>query len=963
MRPDFRKLSRPLFALSLAAILLSACLTQTPTPEQPILSPIPPTSTLISPSPAPSPTPTGADQLADSSLSTNQLMFRGGPLHTGVYAVQGDYGEWLFRAAGPIGASPVLSAGTLYFGTMTGSSFYAVDPSTQNVRWGRAVEQGIFSSPAVIDGSVYVGTLSGDLLALDEVSGDQRWVFHADGPMISSPAVANSTIYVGTQTGQIYAIDAKTGKELWKYQTNGAIQASPTIMDGVMVIGSGDGFLYALDAATGQKKWLYLSEGQISSSAAIFDGVVYFGSLTDNNSFYAVDLQTGHARWKVKAGPVISSPAIMDGILYVGVVDGSVLAGKAEDGSLLWATKTGGAIISSPAVAGESVYIGSSDGKLYSLDRLTGNIQWSYQTNGDIWSSPAVAGETIFFGSGDHTLYALRRQSPKLALAPTPTSWSILPTPTIIPEPPSAPRAGTNGLPWWNDRVFYEVFVRSFYDSNADGMGDLKGLIQKLDYLNDGDPSTSGDLGVTGLWLMPVSEAPSIHGYDATDFRKVEQDYGTNDDFKRLIQEAHKRGIVVIVDMVMNHTSSQNPWFQDAMMPGSEHENWYIWSPEDPGYQSPWDSQVWFKVPEGMDLPRSYHSLFDYYYALFSPTQPDLNYRNGAVTQEMYDILRFWLEDMGADGFRLDAVRHLIEDGQLQSGTPETHAWLKGFYRFVHTLNPNALTVGEIWQDTSEVAPYVGDEVNIAFEFDLADAVIKSINQGDNADLVDKLGGVLQSYPQGQFATFLTNHDMARAITQFNGGTNKAKLAGGLLLALPGVPFIYYGEEIGMTGPLPDINVRLPMQWDSSTNAGFTGGTPWQPLNLNYRITNVALEANEPDSIYNLYREMIRLRLDHEALRSGDTYPVKSSAPGVFGFLRQSGSESILVVANLTEKPITGYSLSLDYSPLKGRLKASLLTGEGKPAALTANVHGGFGAYTPLAELPALSITLVQLSP
>jgi len=415
--------------------------------------------------------------------------------------------------------------------------------------------------------------------------------------------------------------------------------------------------------------------------------------------------------------------------------------------------------------------------------------------------------------------------------------------------------------------------------------------------------------------------------------------------------------------MVMNHTSSENPWFLESMLPGSEHETWYIWSPTDPGYQSPWDTQVWDQVPPGATMPRAYHAMSDYYYALFSPTQPDLNFRNGAVTEEMYDILRYWLKDMGADGFRLDAVRHLIEDGEVQIGTPETHAWLQGFHRFVHNVNPDALTIGEIWQDSAEVARYVGDEVNVAFEFNLAQAILDSLSQGDGTPLNFKLRSVLQVYPEGQYATFLTNHDMARVMTQLGSSVDKAKLAAGLLLTLPGVPFIYYGEEIGQTGPLPDINVRKPMQWDATENAGFTAGQPWQSVSLNYPQVNVADESADPASLLNVYRQLIQLRLANAALRAGDTYVVKSDQNAILSYLRSSSDESVLVVVNLGDQPVSDYQLSLDKGPLSGRLQASLLLGEGKPRSLSTNAQGGFDAYAPIDVLLPFSLLVIDLVP
>ncbi|MBZ0290798.1 MAG: alpha-amylase, partial [Anaerolineae bacterium] len=211
----------------------------------------------------------------------------------------------------------------------------------------------------------------------------------------------------------------------------------------------------------------------------------------------------------------------------------------------------------------------------------------------------------------------------------------------VSAAPAQQDSTGTDGLPWWNDRVFYEVFVRAYADSDSDGNGDLQGLINKLDYLNDGDPATTTDLGVTGLWLMPIMQSPSYHGYDITDYEQIEADYGTNDDFKLLVEEAHVRGIAVIIDMVLNHTARDHAWFQDALTPGSEHDSWYIWSDTLPRYSGPWGQTVW---NIGRDR---------FYYAIFQGGMPDLNYLNPDVTQAMYGVADFWLNDMGVDGFRL----------------------------------------------------------------------------------------------------------------------------------------------------------------------------------------------------------------------------------------------------------------------------------------------------------------------
>ncbi|MFN2167931.1 MAG: alpha-amylase family glycosyl hydrolase, partial [Anaerolineae bacterium] len=420
---------------------------------------------------------------------------------------------------------------------------------------------------------------------------------------------------------------------------------------------------------------------------------------------------------------------------------------------------------------------------------------------------------------------------------------------TGTPTPSEEPITET----WWNDTVFYEVFVRSFYDSDGDGIGDLNGLIEKLDYLNDGDPATAADLGVTGIWLMPVAQSPSYHGYDTVDYTTIEQDYGTNADFQRLVEEAHRRGIRVIVDLVLNHTSTEHPWFVEAASdPASERRDWYVWSEKDDGSLGNYGGPVWHPWGDS------------YYFGFFWEGMPDLNYRNPAVTEEMERVARFWLEEMGADGFRLDAVRHLIEEGQQYDGTPATHQWLAGFDDFLDSVDPEALTVGEVWDETAKVAPYVrNDEVDLAFEFNLAQAIIQSLNAGKPAGTSEDLAQLLAAYPSGQLATFLTNHDQDRLMNQLSLDEEKVRVASTLLLTLPGVPFVYYGEEIGMRGSKPDEYIRTPMLWSADANAGFTTGQPWIRVNPGFQKANVASQSADPGSLLSHYRRLIHLRNEH----------------------------------------------------------------------------------------------------
>ncbi|HEX3053218.1 MAG TPA: alpha-amylase family glycosyl hydrolase [Aggregatilineaceae bacterium] len=505
--------------------------------------------------------------------------------------------------------------------------------------------------------------------------------------------------------------------------------------------------------------------------------------------------------------------------------------------------------------------------------------------------------------------------------------------------------------PWWNDRVFYEIFVRSFYDWGGDGIGDLQGVIQKLDYLNDGDPNTTDDLGITGIWLMPIMQSPSYHGYDVTDYYTVEEDYGTNEDFKQLVEEAHKRGIAVIVDLVLNHTSSQHPWFLASRDGDPDYADWYIWSETDPAQIGPWGQDVWY--PAGGR----------YYFALFWEGMPDLNYRTPAVNEQMDDVIRFWLEDMGADGFRLDAIKHLIEDGNVMANSESTLAWLEGFHSYVDALEPDAFTVGEVMGDASQIlVQYTGNRVDTTFEFNFASAVIDSVNRGNSLTIVRNMGTILNLYPPGQYSIFLTNHDQNRIMSQFFGDLVKGKLAASILLTSPGVPFIYYGEEIGMTGTKPDEQIRTPMQWDVwYQQGGFTDGKPWEAFNPAYQVNNVALMNEDPDSLLNHYRALIHVRNDHPALRTGAMMILESGDPGVYAFLRFTEDEVILVVINLSTETISGNTLNLDASPLSGPITPTLLLGEGEVAAPTLNEQGGLTDYVPFESLPPQSTFIVQL--
>jgi alpha-amylase len=514
----------------------------------------------------------------------------------------------------------------------------------------------------------------------------------------------------------------------------------------------------------------------------------------------------------------------------------------------------------------------------------------------------------------------------------------------------ASPGVPTNRVPtsspgWWRDRVFYEAFVRSFSDSDGNGIGDLRDLTAKLDYLNDGDPATASDLGVTGLWLMPVMPSPSYHGYDVTDYRGVSPDYGSLDDLRALVAAAHQRGIAVILDMPFNHTSSQHPWFIDAQKPGSTHDDWYVWADSPQGAN-------WFQNGSR------------YYYANFGPDFPDLNLRNPTVTAEVTDIATFWLRDVGVEGFRLDAAKHLVEDGPVTQNTPETKDWLHDFRISIEDADPGALALGEVWDTPAISSSYVPDALDLSFDFGLAGVYVATAGSASGNALGRSLTKVTGLYSQGAFGSFLTNHDMDRVASQLAGNPAKLHLAAGLLLAGPGVPFVYYGEEIGMGGAKPDEQIRTPMRWDgSSPAAGFSNGTPWEPLSADPATINVATESADPCSLLSWYRALIHLRAAHPALSSPDYSTVTSSPDALVAELRSTADETVLVVANTGGTSVTDAALSLAAGPLEPGATATLLLGAGALASPTVNASGGFSGYRPFATLPPYSVSIVVLGP
>ncbi len=482
---------------------------------------------------------------------------------------------------------------------------------------------------------------------------------------------------------------------------------------------------------------------------------------------------------------------------------------------------------------------------------------------------------------------------------------------------------------WWRDRVFYEIFVRSFADSDGDGVGDLRGLTARLDYLNDGDPATDTDLGVGAVWLMPVFPSPSYHGYDVTDYRGVNPQYGTLEDLDAFLEGAHRRGIKVILDMVLNHSSSAHPWFLDSQQgDGAPKRDYYVWSPTNLGWRRPWDGALaWYPLGSA------------WYWGLFSAAMPDLNLRNPAVEEELAAAMEFWLA-RGVDGFRLDAVRYLVESGAgAVSDLPETHDLLRRIRARLGSSHPDTLLVAEAWAPLEIAAGYygAGDEAQLAFAFDLAEAVKAAAAAGDSAPIVNVLArteAALAGKDRGFDAPFLSNHDQVRVLRALGGDLGAARVAAAVLFSLPGTPFLYYGEEIGMQGgaAAAEQNKRTPMRWTpDAPGYGFTAGSPWYP-SFEVAGVDVATQRVDPASLWSLYRRLVALRRGQAALARGDAArpALAGAAPGVFALSRTAGGETVLFVANLSDAPSGPFTVGSSGAP--EALESEGLAGPPAPA-------------------------------
>jgi alpha-amylase len=462
---------------------------------------------------------------------------------------------------------------------------------------------------------------------------------------------------------------------------------------------------------------------------------------------------------------------------------------------------------------------------------------------------------------------------------------------------------------WPEGGIAYEIFVQSFYDSDGDSIGDIPGMTQKLDYLKE--------FNVDAVWLMPIMASPSYHKYDVVDYKEIHPDYGTMEDFKNFVNEAHARGIKVIIDYIINHTSSEHPWFKDAKSgPQAKYRGYYVWANKDSialqiaKKETSFDSDnitQWHAVDGD--------TLSEHYYGFFYGGMPDLNFDNPALRKEIYDIGKFWLQEVGVDGFRMDAAKHIFPDDRAEDG----HAFWAEFKHEMEMVKPDVYIVGEVWANTTTQAPFVKG-FSALFDFDLAFSILETVNRGKSVSAsiaghgwqVDTTQSFIESVinndriykavnPDYVDAIFLTNHDQNRAMSMLGNDVNKAKIAASIMMTLPGTPYIYYGEEIGMKGMKPDPNIREPFLWSASED---TGRTRWMSSSFSTENTVVPLSTQQKDSnsLFNHYKNLTSIRKNNGILTDGEIKPFENANQNLLAFQRNIEGQTVIIVHNLSNQ-------------------------------------------------------------
>ncbi|WP_166355180.1 maltose alpha-D-glucosyltransferase [Phytoactinopolyspora limicola] len=554
---------------------------------------------------------------------------------------------------------------------------------------------------------------------------------------------------------------------------------------------------------------------------------------------------------------------------------------------------------------------------------------------------------------------------------------------------PALPARGTDPE-WFKRAVFYEVLVRSFKDSNGDGVGDLRGLREKLDYLEW--------LGVDCLWLPPFFPSPLRDGgYDVADYKNVLPEFGTLEEFADFVQTAHERGMRVIIDFVMNHTSDQHPWFQASRQdPDGPYGDFYVWADDDTGYS---DARIIFVDTE----PSNW--TFDpvrkqYYWHRFFNHQPDLNFENPAVREAILDALRFWLT-LGVDGFRLDAVPYLYEaEGTNCENLPDTHAFLKQIRKVVDDEFPDTVLLSEANQWPTDVVEYFGDpsvggdECHMNFHFPVMPRIFMAVRRESRYPISEIMAQTPDIPSGGQWGIFLRNHDeltlemvsdedrdymwseyakdprmkanigiRRRLAPLLDNDTNQIELFTAMLLSLPGSPVLYYGDEIGMGDNIwlgDRDGVRTPMQWTPDRNAGFSTSDPGRltlPVIMDavygYQVTNVEAQMTNSSSLLHWTRRMIEVRKQNPAFGLGDFTDLGGSNPTVLSYVRVFGDDIVLCVNNLSRFP---QPVELDLRRFEGTQPVELLGGVRFPTVgelpylLTLGPHGFY--WFRLMEVP-----------
>ena len=488
---------------------------------------------------------------------------------------------------------------------------------------------------------------------------------------------------------------------------------------------------------------------------------------------------------------------------------------------------------------------------------------------------------------------------------------------------------------WWKSAVFYQIYPKSFQDSDGDGIGDIPGIISRLDYL--------AELGVDGIWLSPVCASPQAdNGYDISDYRSIWPPFGTMEDMERLISEAKKRGISIIMDLVLNHTSDEHRWFTEALKSKDDpYHDYYVWRDGEPGtppndMRGCFGGSAWEYVP----------SLGQYYFHQFAVKQPDLNWANPRLRRELYDMIRFWVQK-GVEGFRLDVIDSVAKepDKRITARGPRLHEYIRELSANAF-IEPGIVTVGEAWSaDTDEAIRWSspdGSELSMVFQFEHI-CLDRGEEKWDSRPFsLSKLKRCFERWQRelhgkGWNSLFLDNHDLPRAVSHWGDDgkyrVESAKLLALMLHGMEGTPYIFQGEEIGMTNIRLGLeeyedtetlnmiaerrekgysdaeilasvhrqsrdNARTPMQWDDSENAGFTTGTPWFAVNDNFSEINVKSAVSDENSVFYFYKRLIALRKEHPVFREGDFTLLEPEDETLFAYIRAAKTERLLIVCN-----------------------------------------------------------------